>query len=131
MLNPRQQVYYCATCRCMHLVGEKHSNKYNARKGRTDGHAFDSQAERRHYQKLLWREMAGEITNLVVHPRYEIIVEGKHIAWYTADFRYQVVKTGQTAVEDVKSEPTRKRRDYQLIKKLMWAVHHIRVIDVE
>jgi hypothetical protein len=113
MLNPRQS-----------------SNKYHARKMRDDNYVFDSMVEHRRYCELRLLLRAGEITDLVVHPAYEIKVNGVKIARYTADFRYLAVKTQQEIVEDVKGAATRTKRDYRLICKLMWAVHHIRVIEI-
>lgn len=48
-------------------------------------------------------------------------------AIYTADFVYEDVATGKTIVEDVKSEYTRKEKDYILRRKLMLHVHGIRI----
>ncbi len=86
--------------------------------------------EHRRYCELRLLVRAGEITDLVVHPVYEINVNGVKIAKYTADFRYRAIKTDTVVVEDVKSTPTRKKRDYRLIVKLMWAVHHIHIIEI-
>lgn len=53
------------------------------------------------------------------------IIEQRAI--YTADFVYEDAVTGQTIVEDVKSEYTRKEKDYILRRKLMLHVHGIRI----
>ena len=57
-----------------------------------------------------------EISNLELHPRYDLMVNGVKIGRYTADFRYN--KGNEVVVEDVKSKPT-KTRDYMLRKKIL------------
>ena len=48
-------------------------------------------------------------------------------AVYTADFVYR--KDGELVVEDVKSDVTRKEKDYVLRRKLMLHVHGIRILE--
>lgn len=87
-----------------------------------DGHRFDSLAELRRYGDLQAMLAAGEITSLVMHPRYKLIVGGVLVCTYSADFRY--VRDGVEVVEDVKSEPTRRKEAYRIKKKLFEAIHH-------
>ncbi len=79
-------------------------NKWNARKVHLDGFTFDSQAEARRYEELRLLEMAGEIHDLKVHPRFELLprdkVLGLRAVHYTADFQY--TEGGRVIVEDVK-----------------------------
>jgi len=77
-------------------------SKYNARRTVVDGITFDSRAEARRYGELRLLERAGEIADLRVHPRYEILPkEGKERArHYTPDFQYR--EGGRVVVEDVK-----------------------------
>lgn len=79
--------------------------KYRARKSRIDGHMMDSAAELSRYAELKLLEFANEITDLKVHPKYELIVDGEKIGIFTPDFRY-IDKTGAVVVEDVKSIAT-------------------------
>lgn len=55
----------------------------------------------------------------------EVVLEQKAV--YTADFVY--VRDGETVVEDVKSDITRKEADYVLRRKLMLHVHGIRILE--
>lgn len=104
--------------------------KYHAVKGTIDGFTFDSQAEGRRYLVLRDRLQRGEIRDLEPHPpAYRLEVNGVLISRYTPDFRYVVVATGETVVEDVKSSPT-KTRDYVMRRKLMLALHGIRVVEI-
>jgi len=82
------------------------SNKYGAKKEVVDGYKFDSRKEARRYVSLKMLQMAGDITDLAVHPKF-ILQEG--FMWrgkkirpiiYIADFMYQ--EEGITIVEDVK-----------------------------
>ena len=96
-------------------------NKYNARKQEIDGHVFDSQGEAARYWELKMLRRAGEILDLKVHPKFDLIepmVRGKKklsAARYTADFSYIEKKTGWIVVEDFKGVKT---EAFQLRKKL-------------
>jgi hypothetical protein len=101
-------------------------NKYGARKVKADGHTFDSQLEYARYQQLKLLERAGEITGLVVHPKYKL-TEGytrprsnKKIqgVTYTADFSYVDLQQNWIVVEDIKSPPTAKKEGFILRRKL-------------
>ena len=59
---------------------------------------------------------AREISDLEVHPKFDLMVNGVKIGRYTADFRYK--KGSDIIVEDVKSRAT-KTRDYVLRKKIL------------
>jgi len=83
-------------------------NKHNARKVHYAGYCFDSGAEYRRYRELLLLQAAGEISEIVVHPKYILIepftYKGKrHKAeTYEPDFVYS--EGGRTIAEDVKGQ---------------------------
>jgi hypothetical protein len=104
-------------------------SKFNNTKVSLDGYRFDSQAEGRRYMVLRDRLRKGEITDLAVHPSFVLSVKGVLIGKYTPDFAYTVTSTGARIVEDVKSKAT-KTEAYGLRKKLMWACHRVRVVEV-
>lgn len=99
-------------------------NKYNARKTDRDGYTFDSLAEERRYCELKLLERAGDIRNLLVHPKF-IIVDGftdntgkrQRPAYYVADFQY-FTNGGAVIVEDVKGGKTTQTAVYRLKAKL-------------
>lgn len=103
-------------------------SKYGNKKTEVDGYKFDSLAEAAHYRYVLKpRLLSGEISHLEVHPRYEIVIDGKKICRYEADFRYidhkLIGKEGQIGcrvVEDVKGYKT---AVYKLKKKLVEAMY--------
>ena len=85
-------------------------NKYHAVKANIDGFTFDSKAEAGHYVQLRYEAEVGDITDLQVHPRYELLHafthNGKKIAgiYYEADFSY--TQDGKQVVVDVKGFKT-------------------------
>ena len=103
--------------------------KYGNRKAIVDGIPFDSKAEAARYRELKLLEKAGEIWNLQLQPKFELIPKqpGERAVTYTADFRYtEKVKypgwkwSGDTreVVEDVKSPATAKDKAYIIKRKL-------------
>lgn len=113
--------------------------KYNAVKVRYDGYTFDSKAECQRYCELRLLERAGEIKDLQVHKKYELIPtqrEKKYNGFgavleksvtYEADFVYTSVRSNKTIVEDVKGVRT---RDYIIKRKLMLWVHGIKITEI-
>jgi len=95
-------------------------SKYNAKKCVIDGIKFDSLKEGRRYQQLKLLEKAGEIENLELQPKYDLMVNGKKVGFYKADFRY--VENGELVVEDVKGMKT---PIYNLKKKMVKAIYNI------
>lgn len=102
-------------------------NKYHARRIDLDGHEFDSKAEANRFLQLELMQRAGEIRDLELQPRFELIVNKVRIGRYTADFRYFDCRIQQTVVEDVKGVRT---RDYILRVKLVKALYGIEVQEV-
>ena len=99
-------------------------NKFNAKQIKVGGLTFDSRKEFRRYGELRLMERAGEIMDLVFHPRYSLDYNGHHITTYEADFSYKETKGLVNVVEDVKGFKT---DVYKLKKKLMKAIHGIEV----
>lgn len=99
------------------------ANKYHARKVTIDGYVLDSQAEGRRYTTLKYMQLAGEITNLRVHPPFTVVSEfryrGKKVAAivYEPDFDYWI--GGFHIAEDVKS-PATMTAEFRLKQKLFW-----------
>jgi len=91
-------------------------NKYNAIKQTYNGELFDSKKELKRYMELELLLRAKEITDLELHPKFDLMVNGVKIGRYTADFRYK--NGSDIIVEDVKSKAT-KTRDYMLRKKIL------------
>ena len=94
-------------------------NKYGAESTIIDGIRFASKKESKRYIELRLLEKAGEITELVLQPKYPLMVgdekpvksrtkrypNGRKVT-YIADFKYYDVKKGAPVVEDVKGMDT-------------------------
>lgn len=109
-------------------------NKYHNKKVFYDGYWFDSQKEKSWYIKFKLMEQAGEISDLKLQVKYELIktfkLEDKtyRSTNYIADFTYKT-KDGKLHVIDVKSKATR-TQVYQLKKKLMAWKYGIEIEEV-
>ena len=87
-----------------------------------DGIRFDSKLELNRYLELCLLEKAGKITDLEIHPKFELLPEferrGKKYRriLYEADFCYK--QNGKMIVEDTKSQATANNAVYKLKKKM-------------
>lgn len=121
--------------------------KYFARKVEYDGHVFDSNKEKLRYQWLKERERKGEIEDLQLQVRFNLLPvqrepdtvgsrggvhKGKVIERgvdYVADFTY--IEDGELVVEDVKGyRDSTAYAVFALKRKLMLWVNHIRVKEI-
>lgn len=117
--------------------------KYHSKKINVDGIKFASKKEARRYSQLKLLERAGEISDLQLQVKFELIptqfeeveVNGKirrgkcverSISYY-ADFVYIDNSTGETVVEDAKGMKT---EVYKIKKKLMLYIHGIKIKEV-
>lgn len=118
--------------------------KYGNKKVTYDGITFDSQREMQRYVVLKEAERRGEISNLELQPKFELvpkltekIIEHKktkdvvkekfiqHPITYTADFAY--TKDGERIIEDVKISPDVLPKELTLKIKMMRYFHGIEV----
>jgi hypothetical protein len=96
-------------------------NKYSNRRTELDGYTFDSRAEARHYQNRKLELLAGDISGLEVHPRFELQPAYRHPQTgkkvlpivYEGDVSY--MRGGVRYVDDVKGVRT---RDFAIKEKL-------------
>lgn len=100
-------------------------NKYSNKKTEVDGISFDSKKEARQYVDLKNMQAAGIISDLILQKKFDIIINGKKVCYYKADFEY--MRDGATIVLDVKGMKT---PVYNLKKKLMKAVLGIDITEV-
>ena len=103
-------------------------SKYKAKKTVVDGIVFDSLKEASYYRDLKLLEKAGEIYALELQPIFQIVVNGKKICKYYADFAY--MENGERKVVDVKSAFTRKNPVYRIKKKLVEAIYGTEITEV-
>lgn len=102
-------------------------SKYRAVKTEVDGHLFDSKREAERYRQLMLMLQNGDISHLVLQPKFPIIVEGMNVCSYIADFAYDDRSAGRRIVEDVKGFKT---TVYRLKKKLVKACYGIDIVEV-
>lgn len=100
-------------------------SKYGAIKTVVDGITFASKKEAAHYCELKLAERAGEIKNLQLQPKFPIIMNGKKVGNYIADFSY--LDGGRIIVVDVKGFKT---PVYRLKKRLVEAQYGITISEV-
>lgn len=104
-------------------------NRFGNIKVKLDGHTFDSRLEARHYMVLRDRQRRGEISGLVCHPVYKLVVAGVQIGKYIGDFEYKT-RDGVLVLVDVKSPATRKLPVYRLKRKIVQALYGITITEV-
>lgn len=121
----------------MKRSGEKACGKIQHQRIIADGIEFDSKAEHDRYIELKLMQRAGLIKELECHPSYEVLPkqetpEGKQNfrpVVYTPDFRY-ITREGREVVEEIKSEYSRKEKDYIIRRKLLFYTQGIYVEEL-
>ena len=122
-----------------------YGNKYQNKKTEVDGIVFDSFHEARRFKKLKLMEKAGEIYDLQLQVKFELIPtqreadtigkrgavkKGKVIerpVFYIADFVYYKTGSNEKIIEDTKGFKT---KEYIIKRKLMLYIHGIRIREV-
>ncbi len=100
------------------------ANKYRAIKTVVDGIKFDSKKEARRYSQLKILEKVGDVSELELQPKFDLMVNGKKCGFYKADFRYR--QDGNIIIEDVKGMKT---PVYNLKKRLIKAIYGIDIFE--
>lgn len=94
-------------------------NKYGAKKTEIDGIVFASKAEGKRYWELNLLRLSGQITGLVLQPKFSLVVNGVKVGTYTPDFSYH--ENGKYIAEDTKGGY--RREAFALRAKLFQATH--------
>jgi hypothetical protein len=120
-------------------MGKAKPSKYRNTKTVVDGITFDSKKEAQRYHELKLLEKCGEITHLVLQPKFDLYAakplesgwrDIAYVGGYVADFQYRDQRAGgYTVVEDVKSPATR-TAVYMLKKKIAEACHGIQIREI-
>lgn len=115
----------CLDCQKLTKAKMARGNKYGAVKVETALGTADSMKEGRRLEELRLMQTAGEITDLIAHPSFDLIAWSpagpRIIGRYTADAAYR--EQGRPIVEDVKSTATKARQDYSLRRRIFCANH--------
>ena len=102
-------------------------HKYNAQKTIIDGIVFASKKEATRYSELKFLELAGEITELELQPKFPIVINEIKVGLYIADFRYKNKCETFFTVEDVKGWKTPM---YKFKKKIVEALYKIKITEI-
>lgn len=102
-------------------------SKYGAKRTELDGIWFASKAESQEYARLKQRQMAHEIYGLKLQPEFPVVIGGKTICRYRADFEFYDRPTNKRHILDVKGVRT---AVYRLKKKLVEALYSIEIEEV-
>lgn len=95
-----------------------------------DGIYFPSKWEAEYYGQCKLRVKAGNLAKFEVHVKFPLMVNGELICTYEADF-VLYFPDGSFQVVDTKSEATEGLSTFKIKKKLMWAIHKIKVVVVK
>ena len=108
------------------LTGRK-PHKYRVKATDLDGIRFASRAEAERYGELKLLMRAGVITDLLLQPRFPLVVNGIAVASYTSGFLHTDCTNGRQVVEDTKgmAAPV-----YRIKKKLVEGLYGITVVEV-
>lgn len=113
-------------------------NKYRNQKTTVDNIVFDSKKEAARYEDLKLMVKSRDISDLELQPKFPVVINGKKICTYIADFRYSEPITAiwaneawtagqRIVVEDAKGIKT---PVYRLKKKLVEAIYGIKIQEV-
>ena len=100
------------------ITEKQRNSKYRSQKTVVDGITFDSKLEANRWCELRLMEKAGAISGLKRQVGFEIIIDGKHICTYFADFVY--FEGNKRVAEDCKGFRT---PVYKIKKKLVEACY--------
>lgn len=110
----------------LHTNSRGRGSKYRAIPVVIDGLIFPSKKEGKRYSELKLLERAGQIMALTLHPKFDLIVNGKKVGIYTPDFQYVELQKpnysaqGKSVIEEIKGFAA---RDFALRRKLFCALY--------
>ena len=113
---------------------KQNRNKFGAKKTVVDGITFDSKKEAQYYIRLNMMTKASNKTDRVLkielQPKYDIVINGKKVAFYKADFKV-LYGDGRIEIVDVKGLKSGAAYQYfKLKKKIVEALYNIEIIEV-
>lgn len=111
--------------KCKVNIASPRQGKYRNKKCTINGITFHSLKEGKRYVALLALEKAGQIFKLQLQVPFKIVVNGKKVCTYRADFTYYD-SAGKYIVEDTKGFQT---PAYKLKKRLLFVTHNIEIVE--
>lgn len=108
------------------LISDQSKTKYGNKKVVIDGYTFDSVFEGQYYVKLKMLKLAGQIKDFKMQVPFPVMINGKHVFKYIADF--VVTENDNTAqIHEVKGYKT---DVYKLKKKCIEAYYNIKIKEI-
>lgn len=114
--------YYCSGCGAPHMGKSQKPGTPTACGGAIV--YFSSKAEHSHFIKLLRDQSSGAISEITLQPRFDLVINGKKIGRYRADFKFFDKRKQAHRIQDVKGVVT---RDGELRRKVVEALYGIEV----
>lgn len=99
--------------------------KYGNKRTIIDGINFHSKKEANRYLELKLLLKRGHIADLELQPSYQIVLSGIRICKVILDFRYKLIPSNLTVIEDVKGHDTAMSK---LKRKMVEAAYGIKVV---
>jgi hypothetical protein len=96
--------------------------RYTAKRGMVDDIRFGSQRELRRYKDLKVMQAGGVISDLKIHPRYDLHVNGVLLGFAEIDFEYWCHCENRKVYEDVKD---RKKNTSTRTPIFRWKAKHL------
>lgn len=98
-IQSAKRAHFCTSC--MYQQPETWAKKPCPRCEAVGSRVYmKSEAELKRAAELIIMQRAGQISNLRLQPRYDLVVEGTKICTYVGDFEYR--ENGKVICEDVK-----------------------------
>lgn len=124
-INPKHRAFRASgtgeiACIDCQAISKAKRNKFGAQRVETPLGMADSKKEGRQLGELRYREIAGEIADLVAHPKFDLIAwspDGpKVVGQFTPDASYR--EGGRLVVQETKGGPTARLADYRLRRRI-------------
>lgn len=103
----------------------KSYSKYGNKKTRYNGRVYDSKKEANRAMEIDLMIRSGDVKSVEVQPSFPIVVNGKKICTYKADFKI-TYSDGDVVIEDVKGMRT---DVYKIKKRLVEALYGINILE--
>ncbi len=127
-ITPQTKPQEISATVCSTQLAKPRKSKYGAIKTEVNGITFDSKKEAKRYIALRQMEDAGEIRDLQLQPKFDLVVNGVKVGKYVADFKYCLKRPDrwEAVVEDCKGMKT---PVYRLKKKIVEAMYSIGILE--
>ena len=120
-MNRRVHCWMCLKCGVIYIKKQKQCTVCFEK----EFQYFPSKAEYNRYNQLTFQLSCKLISDLELQPSFPIVLNGKKVFTYKADFAY--TRDGQRVIEDVKGSPDHLTDVFELKRKVVEAVYNIQL----